>query len=94
MFGGCLIASRAGLPFAGTVVVLNRRLSKRSSRSSVLALPVSLPPKLRVTSAERENMPLYLRALFRVLSSWVHEPNSPAPNGGTGSSGRASKGRT
>src|SRR5438876_3832371 len=36
------------------------------------ALPVSLPPKLRVTGGETEDMPLHLRIFFRVLSSWVH----------------------
>jgi hypothetical protein len=38
----------------------------------VLALPVSLSPKLRVTGAETEHMPFYLQVFFRVLSSWVH----------------------
>jgi hypothetical protein len=33
-----------------------------------------LPPKLRVTSAQTEHMPFYLRVFFRVLSSWVHHP--------------------
>jgi hypothetical protein len=36
------------------------------------ALPIALPPKLRVTTAETEHMPFYLRIFFRVLSSWVH----------------------
>src|SRR6266540_5392817 len=40
------IASQARLPFAASVVVLNRRLCKRPSPSSVLAPSVSLPPKL------------------------------------------------
>jgi len=47
-------------------------LQKWSSPSSVLALSVSLPPKLRVTTAETEHMAIYLRTFFRVLSSWVH----------------------
>jgi hypothetical protein len=38
----------------------------------VLALPVPLPSKLRVTTAKTEHMPIYLRVFFRVLSSWVH----------------------
>jgi hypothetical protein len=38
----------------------------------VLLLSVSLAPKLRVTIAETEHMPIYLRTFFRVLSSWVH----------------------
>jgi hypothetical protein len=36
-------------------------------------LSVSIPPKLRVTGAETEDMPLYLRVFFRLLSSWVHQ---------------------
>jgi hypothetical protein len=39
----------------------------------VLALSVSLPPKLRMTSAQTEHMPFYLRVFFRVLSSWVRK---------------------
>jgi hypothetical protein len=38
----------------------------------MLAPSVSLSPKLRVTTAEMEYMPFYLRTFFRVLSSWVH----------------------
>jgi hypothetical protein len=72
MFGRCLIASRAPLPFAGSFVLLNRRSWKRSSPSSALTLSVSLPPKLRVTPTETEHMPIYLRTFFRVLSSLVH----------------------
>src|SRR5262245_24685661 len=49
-----------------------RTVAKRSSASSVLALSVSLPPKLCVTAAQTEHMPFYLREFFRVLSSWVH----------------------
>jgi hypothetical protein len=40
--------------------------------SPVSPLPVSLPPQLRVSIAEVEHMPIYLRTFFRVLSSWVH----------------------
>jgi hypothetical protein len=40
--------------------------------SPVSALPVSLPPQLRVSTAEVEHMPIYLRTFFQVLSSWVH----------------------
>jgi hypothetical protein len=43
MFGGSLIASRARLPFASSVVVLNRQLWRRLSPSSTLALSLSLP---------------------------------------------------
>jgi hypothetical protein len=42
----------------------------------VLAPPVSVPPKLGVTTAETEYMPIYLRIFFRVLSSWVHGEKS------------------
>jgi len=38
----------------------------------VLRLPISLASKLRVSSAQTEHMPFYLRVFFRVLSSWVH----------------------
>jgi hypothetical protein len=38
----------------------------------VLPLPVSLPPKLRVTTADTEHVPFHLRTFFRVLSSWAH----------------------
>jgi hypothetical protein len=51
----------------------NRWLWKRSSASSVVALPVSLPPKFRVSIAETEHIPFYLRRSFRLLSSWVPE---------------------
>jgi hypothetical protein len=74
MVGGCVIASKPRLPSAGSVVVLNRRAWERSSASSVLAPPVSVPPKLGVTTAETEHMPIYLRTFLRVLSSWVHQP--------------------
>jgi hypothetical protein len=42
----------------------------------VLALSISLPPKLRMTSAQTEHMPFYLRIFFRVLASWVHGEKS------------------
>jgi hypothetical protein len=38
----------------------------------VSAFAVSIASNLRVTCSEREHMPIYLRAFFRVLSSWVH----------------------
>jgi hypothetical protein len=60
------------LPFAGSVVVLKRRAWERASASSLLALAIALSSNLRVTPAETEHMPIYLRTLFRVLSSWVH----------------------
>src|SRR5581483_5605334 len=44
----------------------------RPAQSWALDLPVSLPTKLGVTSAQMEHMPVYLRVFFRVLSSWVH----------------------
>src|SRR5207247_4062097 len=72
MVGGCVIASKPRLRFAGSVVVLNRRAWERSSASSVLALAIALPSKLRVAPAEPEHMPIYLRTFFRVMSSWVH----------------------
>jgi hypothetical protein len=72
MVGGCVIASKPRLPFAGSVVVLNRRAWERSSASSVLALAIALPSKLRVAPAETEHMPIYLRTFFRLLSSWGH----------------------
>jgi hypothetical protein len=73
MVGGCAIASKPRLPFAGSVVVLNRRAWERSSASSVLALAIALPSKLRVTTAETEHMPLYLRTLIRPRSSRGHQ---------------------
>jgi hypothetical protein len=72
MVGGCVIASKPRLPFAGSVVVLNRRAWERASASSLLALAIALPSNLRVAPAETEHMPIYLRTFFRVLSSWVH----------------------
>jgi hypothetical protein len=42
----------------------------------VLALSVSVPAKLRVTTAQSEHMPFYLQVFFRVLSSWVHGEKS------------------
>src|SRR6266511_6171358 len=44
--------------------------------SWAFALPVSLPPELRVTTAQTDHMPLYLRTFIRVLSSWVHRPGA------------------
>jgi hypothetical protein len=44
----------------------------RIERSTVLALPVTVPSKLRVRTAQTEHTPIYLRRFFRVLSSWVH----------------------
>lgn len=72
VFSGCLSRSTThGAGLAG-FVALNRRLLGGSSPSSVLALPVSLSPKLCVTRADTEHTPFYLRTFFRVLSSWVH----------------------
>jgi hypothetical protein len=48
------------------------RCWKRSAQSSVLALSVPIPPKLRVATAQTEHMPFYLRTFLRVLSSWGH----------------------
>ena len=57
-------------------VCRQRRRSQPTSvgaiESSVLALAIALPSKLRVAPAETEHMPIYLRTFFRVLSSWVH----------------------
>jgi hypothetical protein len=61
MVGGCVIASKPRLPFAGSVVVLNRRARERSSASSVFAPAIALPSKLRVAPAETEHMPIYIR---------------------------------
>src|SRR3546814_11085599 len=36
----------------------------------------SVPPKLRVTTAQTEHMPFYLRTFLPVLSSWVHGEKS------------------
>jgi hypothetical protein len=58
----------------GNLMLLKRRLQERSSQSSVFALPVTVASKLRVATAETEHLPIYLRRLFRVLSSWVHHP--------------------
>jgi hypothetical protein len=35
-------------------------------------LPIAIATKLGVATAEAEHMPIYLRTVFRVLSSWVH----------------------
>jgi hypothetical protein len=51
---------------------LNRGLDESWHPSSMLVPSVSLSPKLRVTTAEIEYMPFYLRVFFRLLSSWVH----------------------
>jgi hypothetical protein len=70
----------------------NRRPWKRSGPSSVVALPVPLAPKLRVSTAETEHMPIYLRRYSRVLSSWVHylKPQVSGPfRSRRASSGRA-----
>jgi hypothetical protein len=69
MFVTCLIANRR------TSFVLNRTTRASGAHhlwSTVLTLPVSLTPKLRVTGAQTEYMPLYLRTFVRLLSSWVH----------------------
>jgi hypothetical protein len=43
----------------------------------VLPLQVSLAPKLRVTTAQTEHMPLHLRTFIRLLFSWVHRHKVP-----------------
>lgn len=73
---GCS-AERCDVGYGGTMWC---RLSASSAErftdaiapSSSLAPSVSLSPKLRVTSAQTEHMPMYLRTFLRVLSSWVH----------------------
>lgn len=65
-FGGCLIAH-------DPACACRHLLPTGSVEPSCSArLPVSLPTKLRVTTAETEHMPFYLRVFLRVLSSWVH----------------------
>lgn len=44
----------------------------RAAPSLATVIPVSIVTKLRVTVAEMQNMPFYLRVYFRLLSSWVH----------------------
>jgi hypothetical protein len=43
-----------------------------SNASLASVLPVTVATKLRMTAAETKDMPVYLRAFFRLLSSWVH----------------------
>jgi hypothetical protein len=54
------------------IVVPSGYARSASGRSHSAILPVSLPPKLCVRTAETEHLPFYLRIFFRVLSSWVH----------------------
>jgi hypothetical protein len=66
-----------GSPDLGPVLLallldLNRGLDESWHPSSMLVPSVSLSPKLRVTTAEIEYMPFYLRIFLRLLSSWVH----------------------
>jgi hypothetical protein len=69
------------LPPQSRVILVTIHSSPRSSRSCgdspYRASPadvssVAVASKLRVTGAEMENMALYLRTSFRLLSSWVH----------------------
>src|SRR6266511_4118757 len=46
--------------------------SSRATFWPTVVLPVAGPRKLRVTHAEAEHMPVYLRVFLRLLSSWVH----------------------
>lgn len=77
VFGGYPIVPphRFRLPAASSL--LNRKLGRRPIPSSMLPLSISLPPKLRMTPAETDHMPLYLRTFVRLLSSWVHNPSRP-----------------
>ena len=72
MFGGRLIAREPRRARREHLRPPHPTVVSRIEPSTVLALPVSLPPKLRVTTAQTKHMPLYLRTFFRVLSSWVH----------------------
>jgi hypothetical protein len=60
---------------ASSVTSSSTSLNVRTVNSDSLAsgLHVSGASKLRVTGAETEHTPLYLRRFFRVLSSWVHD---------------------
>jgi hypothetical protein len=69
------------LPPQSRVILVTIHSSPRSSRSCgdsrYRASPadvssVAVASKLRVMGAEMENMALYLRTSFRLLSSWVH----------------------
>jgi hypothetical protein len=82
VIGGLTIGMEAcsvaeGSPDLGPVLLallldLNRGLDESWHPSSMLVPSVSLSLKLRVTTAEIEYMPFYLRVFFRLLSSWVH----------------------
>jgi hypothetical protein len=55
-----------------------RSYARRMEATACLASPgrissVAVASKLRVTGSQMKDMPLYLRTLFRVLSSWVHQ---------------------
>jgi hypothetical protein len=66
---------------SGSFVAFSQWSWNRSSPSSVFGLSVSVPPKLRVTTAETDYMSIYLRIFFRALSSWVRNLMSePVPS--------------
>jgi hypothetical protein len=56
---------------AGSLSRSQPRLDESWHPSSMFSPSVSLSPKLRVTTAEMEHMPIYLRTFFRLLSTWV-----------------------
>jgi hypothetical protein len=72
MVGSCVIVSRPTASVCRQRRRSHRRAGELPCPSSLLAHSVSLPPKLGVTGAQTEHMPIYLRTFFRVLSSWVH----------------------
>jgi hypothetical protein len=72
MFGGLPDRAGSASRLAKPFVILNRRGAQGLRPSLAFGLPVSLPPKLRVTGAQRQHVPIYLRTSFRLLFSRVH----------------------
>jgi len=70
---GCLMAHVEVLPLADSFVLPWPTVVRGIAVVMPVRLPVSLAPKLRVTGAEREDMPIYLRTFFRLLSGWVRK---------------------
>ena len=66
-------------PFLAEIFQVVRDSPYRASPADVSSVAVA--SKLRVTGAEMENMALYLRTFFRLLSSWVHGEKSERSRG-------------